>query len=502
MDFMRRDRIAATLVLTAVFMTISVALAAAQVSPDGFDPAAVSKKAEEAMNAREFEKAAGLFRQLSEKFPDIAGVKMNLGMALYFSGKPADALNPLTEASEKDPSLESAWFFAALAFMDTGQPERALNHFQEYLKRKPIDYDARLMYAEALSALQRFEEAVEEYQAVLKARPENAKAWFGIGKGFEGLSTQHFDKLDSIAPESAYWLALVADSRVVQKQLSSAYFLYREALEREPSLRGVHYSISRIYRERGHDDWATVEEKKEGELGPPDCANEKLVCYFLQGNFSRIAAEGDPDKPADLYWMIQAYNQLAIASFTRLNELPSSLEVHTFRARVQENLGRYWDSIKEWKLALEYAPGDVFIRKQLAINLYFNRNYAEANKIIQEMLKFEPNDARLNFLAGDILVYEQQAEQAIPYLTKAVKADDSYIPAHSSLGRALMSLNRAEEAIPHLEKALETDDDGSVHYQLARAYQRSGEREKARSTMQEFQAALAMARHAGLHRGF
>ncbi len=459
----------------------------AQVSPDGFDPAAVSKKAEEAMNSEKFSEAAELYEELNLRYPDIPGLKMNLGMALYFTGRTVEALSVLEKAAELDPSMESAWFFSGMANMDLGQPDKAVKYFDEYLKRKPIDYDARQIYADALSSLERYEEAVQEYQKVLKGQPENPKAWYGIGTSFEALSNKYFDKLDALAPESGYWLALVADSRIVQKQFSSAFFLYRKALELVPNLRGVHYSISRIYRERNQAEWAEIEEKKEGDLGVPDCTKEKLVCSYLQGDFTSITKEGDSSKPEDLYWIIQSYNQLAVASFSRLSALPSSYEVHALRGRMQEDLGRYWESVSEWKKALEYVPGDVFVLKQLAINLYLNRNYDESNKIVQQLLKAEPNDSRLNFLAGDILVYEQQAEQSIPYLEKAVKADEAYIAAHSSLGRAYMSLGKAEEAIPHLEKALETDEDGSIHYQLGRAYQRAGQTELAAEIMKKYQ---------------
>ncbi len=472
------------LLLSALFVFHA---SAAQLSPDGFDPAAVSKKAEEAMNSKNFSEAAGLYRELNFRYPDIPGLKMNLGMALFFLGKPVEALVFLEEVTVLDPSLESAWFFSGMANMDVGRPDQAVKFLNEYLNRKPVDYDARQIYADALSSIKRYEESVDEYQEVLKAQPGNPKAWFGVGTSFEALSNQYFDKLDSLAPESGYWLALVADSRVVQKQFSSAYFLYRKALEQLPQLRGVHYSISRIYREREEAEWAAIEEKKESDLGVPDCSKEKLVCSYLQGDFSRIVEEGDPNKPEDLYWIIQAYNQLAVASFSRLNELPSSYEVHVLRARMQENLGRYWESVSEWKQALEFVPGDDYVRNQLAINLYMNRNYQDSNKIVQELLKSEPDDSRLNFLAGDILVYEQQAEQAVPYLEKAVQADDSYIAAHSSLGRAYMSLGKAVEAIPHLEKALETDEDGSIHYQLGRAYQRSGQTDLASEIMGKYQ---------------
>jgi hypothetical protein len=45
-------------------------------------------------------------------------------------------------------------------------------------------------------------------------------------------------------------------------------------------------------------------------------------------------------------------------------------------------------------------------------------------------------------------------------------------------------------AIPHLEKALDLDDDGSLHYQLARAYAAVGNQEKARTAMTAYQEFL------------
>ena len=41
--------------------------------------------------------------------------------------------------------------------------------------------------------------------------------------------------------------------------------------------------------------------------------------------------------------------------------------------------------------------------------------------------------------------------------------------------------------MPHLEAALETDEDGSLHFQLARAYQATGRADEARETRQKFQ---------------
>jgi tetratricopeptide (TPR) repeat protein len=93
----------------------------------------------------------------------------------------------------------------------------------------------------------------------------------------------------------------------------------------------------------------------------------------------------------------------------------------------------------------------------------------------------------MNFTAGDSLLHLEDPEKAVPYLEAALSADPKLLPADASLGLALSRLGKNAEAIPHLEKSLELDDDGSLHYQLARAYQAAGDREKARTTMERYQ---------------
>jgi Flp pilus assembly protein TadD len=64
------------------------------------------------------------------------------------------------------------------------------------------------------------------------------------------------------------------------------------------------------------------------------------------------------------------------------------------------------------------------------------------------------------------------------------------LAADASLGLALSRSGKFAEAIPHLEKSVSLDDDGSLHYQLARAYQAAGDAAKARSAMAEYQELL------------
>jgi len=72
-------------------------------------------------------------------------------------------------------------------------------------------------------------------------------------------------------------------------------------------------------------------------------------------------------------------------------------------------------------------------------------------------------------------------------LENAVQLSPELTGAHSALGRAYMSLGEAAKAIPHLKEGLSSDEDGSLHFQLSQAYQRTGQKELARRTLAQYQ---------------
>jgi predicted Zn-dependent protease len=178
---------------------------------------------------------------------------------------------------------------------------------------------------------------------------------------------------------------------------------------------------------------------------------------------------------------------LAVQAFTRLGELPASTELHELRARIYSGQKKYSEAASEWKAALALSPGDAQIRKQLAISLKFGQNYEEALPAFQALLARDPGSAELNYLTGDTLLDLQRAEKAIPLLTRAVRLDPKLLAAHKSLARADIAIGKAMEAIPHLKAALVTDKDGSLHYQLAKAYQATGQPQLAKSMLAEYQ---------------
>lgn len=472
--------------------TLLFCLAGLLVPASGFgqsdDLAAKSQRAKELMAEGRFAEAIPIYRELNQALPNNAGLMLNLGMALHMAGDERKALPPLETAVKLDPKLAPAWLFLGAARLQLGQTPAAVDALKVVLRLQPDHRDALEMLAGALQSLGRPAGAAEQYEKLANLAPESSSAWFGLGRSYESLSVRSFDDLQKAAPESVYWLALVAETRLRELQLSSAFYLYRRALEKMPTMRGLHAQVAEVYRRTGHPDWASLEEEKEQRLAGPDCHTQTLECQFREGQFRVLLASArSMNTPESYYWRSRAYNELALQAFARLGQLPPSPEQHELKARIYTGQKRYADAAQEWREALKLSPLDNQIQKQLAISLKFSQDYATALPLLQGLLHGQPTSAELNYLTGETLLDLQRAEEAIPLLLRAVDRDPKLIAAHKALARAYLATGKAGDAIPHLKAALAADEDGSLHYQLARAYQATGQPSLAKEMLADYQ---------------
>jgi predicted Zn-dependent protease len=440
------------------------------------------------MSAGKFKEAASIYEELVKVLPAEPGLRMNLGIAYHMAGQYRESIRHLEAAVKANPELAQAFLFLGASEQKLGNPARAVPSLQKYVRKYGKDPRGRQLLADALFEVERFEQAAEQFEALSKLEAENPKAWHRLGRAYEALAGKSFERLEKIAPESAYWLALVGDTRAVQQQYRSAFFFYRKALEKQPKMRGIHAALGQIYRKTGHAEWATQEEEKEAQLGSPDCTSEKVVCDFTAGRFlEALDAVKNKQTPESYYWRSQSYNALALDALSRLAKLPPSFEMHEVMAEIHRNQGRHLESVNEWKKALALSPGNPMARRELAVSLVLTHDYDAAKPLVDSLLKEEPDSAQLNYLAGDIMLNQQRPGDAVPLLKKAVEYDPDFPPAHSSLGRAYLTLGEAAKAIPHLKSALVLDTDGSLLYQLAQAYRSTGERELAGQMLQKYQ---------------
>jgi Putative Zn-dependent protease, contains TPR repeats len=452
------------------------------------DLALQSQRAKEMMAAGKFEEAIPIYRQLTKAAPGNPGLLLNLALAEHMAGHELEAIPHFEAVLKTQPTLAPALISLGAARLALNQPEQAIAPLQKAVAADSGNNDARGMLASALLAAGRADQAAEQYRKLTEISADDPRAWYGLGKSYESIAATVFDRLRQAAPQSSFAAALVADARVQRRQYRGAFLLYREALQQSPNLHGLHAAIAEIYRKTGHPDWAEVEDAKERALPPADCAAHPAECQFAGGHDLQalnLPRAGTPSAES-LFWRAKAANELALQAFFRLGQLPPSVELHQLQAEIARNQNQHLESVKEWRAALELAPGNPRLEQELAVSLFLGKDYKGA----LEAAKALRPSPEVNFLMGDSLLRLEEPEKAVPYLEAALAADPKLREADASLGLALARLGKYPQAIRHLEKSLELDEDGSLHYQLARAYQSAGAPEKARAAMAQYQEIL------------
>lgn len=440
------------------------------------------------MAGRHYTEAIPIYEHLVKALPGNPGLLLNLALAEEMAGQPARAIPHFEAVLKAQPNNVPALASLCMARLQLNQSREAIAPLRKLIVLEPKDLNALGMLAGAELSQNLLDDAAQHYRQLTAADETDPRAWYGLGKAYEALATRTFDRLNKLASQSGYVAVLLADTRLQRRQFRSAFFFYREAQKTLPDLPGLHAGLSFVYRETDHADWAAAEQKSEEALPPPDCAEQAAACAFLSGHpldaIKKVSANAPP---STLFWVTKAYNQLAGSAFDHLSQLPESVQIHVLKAQTLHDHRQSGEAVKEWRAALQLAPDDAKLKRDLAAALFDAQDYQGAIPLLAEQLAQEPKEPYLNYLMGASLFRTEQAEKALPYLQQAVQAHEQIPPADAALGLTLVTLNKYAEAIPYLKKALTMDDDGSLHYSLARAYRAAGQTQLANAAMQEYQ---------------
>lgn len=446
------------------------------------------------MEAGRFADAALLWADLAKAVPGNGGLLLNQGMSLHMSGADAKAI-PVLESAVKLGAPPPAYLFLGASYLRTNQPGKALAPLKRFAAADPNHVEVRLMLVDAAGLTNQPAEALPHLEALANLDSQRPAVWYQLGRTYEELAFAEFTQLEKLFPESGPHFALLAESRSKVSQNRAAFFFYRQALAKSPNMRGLHQALADIYRRTGEPSWALSEDVAEVKLGEPNCAAAKTPeCAFTAGNFPQTLALARPLRTADaFYWRVRAYDALARKAFARLGQLPESAEGYRFQAEAHRDASRHAEAAAAWREALRLAPGQPDFARELIAALLQTKQYAEAQKELDPLLAKSPT-ADLNFLQGDLFLSQQQPDQALPFLKKAAAQDPRLLPARAALARALLQAGQPAEALPHATAALPLDVDGSLHFQLARAYQAAGQTEAAATAMAKYQQILARAK--------
>jgi predicted Zn-dependent protease len=446
------------------------------------------EQANELMQQERFAEAATVFAELSRRQPQDLKASLGLGMALHMAGEDEKAIAPLEAVLKKNPAIPPALLALGSSYLRRGNARRAIVPLERFARLMPQDQQARRMLADAYVLTDSPAKAVPHLEALSRAAEVEPSIWYQLGRAHEAAAREDFNKLSSLAPESGPLFALLAESRSRSRQARAALYFYRKALEKSPDLRGLRLAMAEIYRLEGHPEWALREEAEEARRPALRCTIPTAECEFNAGSPRKALEMARREGGAlGLYWSIRAQNALARQAFAQLANLGESVEWLRFQAETHRDEGRIDESVAAWQAARRLQPESPALKRELAAALLEAKNYSEAEKLVKSLLRSDGDAADVNQLAGNLYLAQQMAEEAIPYLMKA----GASLPARASLARALILAGRAADAIPHAEAALALDPDGSLHFQLARAYQAAGKNEAAAKAMAAYQSIQA-----------
>lgn len=329
--------------------------------------------------------------------------------------------------------------------------------------------------------------ALAEWESASHATPDRAEVWYHLARLYEEVALDSFQQLDKIAPEPAELLALAGYFELEREQNTRAFHRFRQALAMQPSLEGLHSAIADIYLLTGHADWARVERHKE--VNAAACRTPTASCNFASGSLQKLVFTSSSTADA-LYWKSRAALTLSHRARARLDKLPRSAEASELAAVHAEKTGHYIAAANSWKQAIGVAPGNLFYKRRLVIDICQSNDCASAMPILKELLRLDASSPETNYLYGLALASVQQPKRAIQYLQAAVNLDPRNMAARGALGEAYLQSGDSARAIPLLEAALAQDGDGRRFYQLARAYQMAGEHEKAEATLRQYKKIL------------
>lgn len=159
---------------------------------------------------------------------------------------------------------------------------------------------------------------------------------------------------------------------------------------------------------------------------------------------------------------------------------------------------KYKDAIEALNRALELAPRTV--ASEALIGLAYERQAQPeaAETAYRTAIAWQADGKEKDPVPyvglGRVLLGNDQAAAAAPWLEEAVKAPAATSEAHELLGQAYAKTGRNAEAAKELETAIRMDPEAArLHLMISRVYRALGEAEKARAEQERYAAMKASA---------
>ena len=208
------------------------------------------RRAQQALERKDYETAAEAWRAISALMPDLPEARANLGMIYHLQRKYEPAIREFREALRRNPRLPAAKILLGMDYYLTSRPELAIDELTEAVEMDPRNAEARKWLA--LSHLQagNLGEAITEFKECQRLDSSDHELIFHLGRTYRKLSTQAFFVVRQDRFDSAWFYLFRGEQFTQQGDTGKALEELRHAARMEPQLPGVHYRIGKLLEAR------------------------------------------------------------------------------------------------------------------------------------------------------------------------------------------------------------------------------------------------------------
>jgi len=404
-------------------------------------------------------------------------------------------------------------FQAAVAEYDSGHLAEAAAKLEKLLPQVPQSFEVHELLGLVYAAQSQNERASEHLEAAVRLNPGSASAHTNFGnilmrRGKLDLAERQFKKAVALSPRDYEANHNLGELFARVNKVPEAISYLEQAQQLNPGSYDNGYDLSLAYLLTGRlsdarkviHDLAKLKNTAElhNLLGQVE---EKDGNFVAAVNEFETATHMDPSESNIFDWaselLVHRTLEPAIEVFRQGTERhPDSSRMALGLGMAYYSLGKYDDAVKSLLRAADLDPSDP--RGYPFLSRAFDSSPSQANEVIERFRRFtelRPKNGRAFYYYAVSLWKSKRAEdtnldvsQIESLLKKSIALEAELPEAHLQLANLYSDQKKYAESIPEYLRARELDPDlADVHYRLAQAYVRVGEKDHAQEEFNVYQ---------------
>ncbi|MCK4542907.1 MAG: tetratricopeptide repeat protein [Spirochaetales bacterium] len=388
---------------------------------------------------------------------------------------------------EEKPVVIEETYSSIGFYVSTGDIEKAIAAFEEAYSRDPEDPETKVLYSNLLMAGGRLEEAAEILRGVLNEAPGNIDALYNLAllEGFSGNKEAELDILKHIIevdPVNSRAHASIGEIRMEEKNYKGARESFEVSLSEDPENIVALLGFGNLLMREGDLEKSeellsrAIENEPDYVFGYIDRSRTRSYLDDIPGAIDDItrAIELDPG----FYWnyidrgkirLVDLHDhEGALDDFNRAIEIDDEYFLaYVYRAGIQNDLGRYAESLQDYLKVVEKKTDYYFAYKPLGILLFMSEEYSKAREYLSRAYAYERGNHYTQLLILLSYVKEGNTKGAEQFYREARLPADSLF---YHVGRVFIDPGYITHAIDRVSKEKDSMMKARMLYYLGSWY--------------------------------